>query len=108
MWVQGEGSPRRPRGGRGRGRVYKGSLRLSRLVPAGHPQLCSVHGAAWDGAEPLSRLDLLSQSPHLDKVTGGFSAQSGLRSTDETPVFLPLSGTLSLVRIKIQPRLVQA
>ena len=46
VWVQGEGSPRRPRGGRGRGRVYKGSLRLSRLVPAGHPHLCSVHGAS--------------------------------------------------------------
>lgn len=53
-WREGEGGNRR---------VYKGSLRLSRSAPGSHLQLSWVHGtaaaappAAWDSAEPLSRV----------------------------------------------------
>lgn len=73
-WREGEGGNRR---------VYKGSLWLSQSAPGSHLQLTSIHGAAaaappaaWDGAEPLSHLDLLSQRVCIWARSQGFSVHS--------------------------------
>ena len=118
QWSKGERSPWMLMK-RGRGREQTCLQGVSEAVTVGTRQSPATQLSSWNSGRSSAsslgqcrasepRLDLLSQSLHLDKVTGGFCAQSSLRSADETPLFQRLPGMLSVARTKIQPRLVQA